>query len=284
MPNRILKDSICTSPNIDVLSREAEVFFYRLMVQCDDFGRMDARPAILRAKCYPLQVDAVSQDDIRRWFAELVRADLIIPYHADGGDYLQMRTWEKHQQVRAKRSKYPDMKSDDSKCDQMIAYVPVFENPIQSESESNVSPDGELPFTDPSPPAPKKAKAKSAPKESNPAHAEMFGAIRDTCELNGELHAGRIGKTARELLAVGYTPEQVRCFKDWWLSDSWRAEHTPVPTIAKLVEKLEQFKNAAGKPRASPTPSPNGRGQSKVERSLAAVDEVRQMLKQQGVH
>ena len=39
MPNRILKDSICTSPNIDTLSREAEVFFYRLLVQCDDHGR-----------------------------------------------------------------------------------------------------------------------------------------------------------------------------------------------------------------------------------------------------
>lgn len=140
MPNRILKDSICTSPNIDALSREAEVFFYRLMVQCDDFGRMDARPAILRAKCYPLQVDTVSQDDIRRWFAELVQAELIIPYHADGGDYLQMRTWERHQQVRAKRSKYPDMKSSDSNCDQVIAYVPVIQsNPIQSESESNAA-------------------------------------------------------------------------------------------------------------------------------------------------
>ena len=52
MPNRILKDSICTSPNIDALSLEAETFFYRLLVQCDDYGRMDARPAILRARCY----------------------------------------------------------------------------------------------------------------------------------------------------------------------------------------------------------------------------------------
>ena len=135
MPNRILKDSICTSPNIDTLSREAEVFFYRLLVQCDDFGRMDARPAILRAKCYPLQVDAVSQDDIRQWLSELARADLIVIYQASGGDYLQMRTWERHQQIRAKRSKYPDMKSSDINCNQVIANVPVIQsNPIQSES------------------------------------------------------------------------------------------------------------------------------------------------------
>ena len=37
-----------------------------------------------------------------------------------------------------------------------------------------------------------------------------------------------------------------------------------------------------GKPRASP--SPNGRGISKVERSLAAVETVRQMMKQQEAH
>jgi len=145
MPNRILKDSICTSPNIDVLSRDAEVFFYRLLVQCDDFGRMDARPAILRAKCYPLQIDTVTQESVKGWLAELVRAELVITYTVDGGDYLQFRTWERHQQIRAKRSKYPDMIADDSKrnhdvkssdinCNQVQANVPVIQsNPIQQE-------------------------------------------------------------------------------------------------------------------------------------------------------
>ena len=137
MPNRILKDSICTSPNIDTLSREAEVFFYRLLVQCDDFGRMDARPAILRAKCYPLQVDTVSKDSIKQWLGELVSAELVIVYTVDGGDYLQMRTWDKHQQIRAKRSKYPDMKSSDINCNQMQSDVPVIQsNPIQTRNEN----------------------------------------------------------------------------------------------------------------------------------------------------
>lgn len=141
MPNRILKDSICTSPNIDQLSRDAEVFFYRLLVQCDDYGRMDARAPILRAKCYPLQVDTVSQDDVRRWLADLVRAELVITYQVDGGDYLQMRTWERHQQIRAKRSKYPDMIADDINCNHPIADAPVIQsNPIQS--ETNNAPDG----------------------------------------------------------------------------------------------------------------------------------------------
>jgi hypothetical protein len=59
------------------------------------------------------------------------------------------------------------------------------------------------------------------------------------------------------LLAAGFTPEQVRGFKTWWLADEWRAEHTPVPTIAKLTTFLQQFKNAAEK--MSPATSTNGK-------------------------
>ena len=52
MPNRILKESICTSESIDRLSWLEEVTFYRLIVNCDDYGRMDARPPILRARLF----------------------------------------------------------------------------------------------------------------------------------------------------------------------------------------------------------------------------------------
>lgn len=107
MPNRILKDSVCTSPTIDALGREAELFFYRLIVQCDDFGRMDARPAMLRARCYPLRLDSVSDHAIAGWLKELVEVGLVWTYRADGGQYLQVTKWTKHQQIRAKRSKFP---------------------------------------------------------------------------------------------------------------------------------------------------------------------------------
>ena len=43
MPNRILKESICRSEEIDSLSWFEEVLFYRLIVICDDFGRYDGR-------------------------------------------------------------------------------------------------------------------------------------------------------------------------------------------------------------------------------------------------
>lgn len=148
MPNRILKESITTSDTINELTPEEEVFFYRLLVVCDDYGRMDARPSILRAKCYPLRLDSVSEDDIKSWLNKLVKVGLIKLYiGSDNKQYLQVVTWDKHQQVRAKRSKYPEpveyiegndrsnnaddsnMISSDIKCNQMNAYVPENPNP-----------------------------------------------------------------------------------------------------------------------------------------------------------
>ena len=169
------------------------------------------------------------------------------------------------------------MKSSDINCNQVIADAPVIQsNPIQSESESesSIAPD--------SAPTPK------SPKPPATLQADMFGAICETCELNPRVNPGRIGKVASTLLSAGYTPEQVREFKPWWLSDAWRAEHTPVPSITKLTEQLEQFKNAASKPRVVPASNGytngNGRGApvSKVDKTLANAAALREMLKEGG--
>ena len=107
MPNRILKESICTSPNLDLLSPAAEAFFYRLIVQCDDHGRLDARSSILRARCYPLRLDTMTNAVIEQLLAELLAADLVSTYVVAGLPYLAMTTWSKHQHIRAQQSKYP---------------------------------------------------------------------------------------------------------------------------------------------------------------------------------
>ena len=57
MPNRILKETICTSPSIEGLNWFEEVCFYRLLVQADDYGRLDARPMILLSRLFPLRDD-----------------------------------------------------------------------------------------------------------------------------------------------------------------------------------------------------------------------------------
>lgn len=131
MPNRILKETICTSETINHLSEAEEVFFYRLLVNCDDFGRMDARPQVLRARLYPLRTETIKEHEITARLLHLQEIGLIQLYEVEGHPYLQVITWEKHQQRRAKHSKYPSpdegtcnhvisddehMKSDDSVC------------------------------------------------------------------------------------------------------------------------------------------------------------------------
>lgn len=133
MPNRIIKESVCTSDNLDSLSWFEEVVFYRLIVHCDDYGRMDARPAILRSRLFPLKT--VTDKQITNAIQSLRSADIIDLYEVDGRSYLQMRKWDKHQQVRAKKSKYP---SPDEGCYQMISNdIKCPRNPIQSNPNTN---------------------------------------------------------------------------------------------------------------------------------------------------
>jgi hypothetical protein len=150
MPNRLLKESICTSENIDQLSAFNENFFYRLIVNCDDYGRIDARPKILASKLYPLK--DIRSGQIEGALRALTSAELVTLYVVGGKPFLQMNTWDRHQTVRAKKSKYPgpeeadsviadvcNLQASASKCKQMNANAPVIQsnpNPIQSESES----------------------------------------------------------------------------------------------------------------------------------------------------
>lgn len=149
MPNRILKESICTSREIDQLSPDQEVFFYRLLVNCDDYGRLEATPPLLWAKCYPLRLVKYSEKRVGVLLFALAEANLIHLYAIDSKRYLMISTWGKHQQIRAKRSKYPDpsngnqwksneitMQSSDSNGNQLKSNVTVIQsNPIQSKSK-----------------------------------------------------------------------------------------------------------------------------------------------------
>lgn len=140
MPNRILKESICTSDNIDKLTPDQERFFYRLLVNCDDFGYMDARPKILKAKCFPLKDFTESQ--LEEFVMALESNKLITLYTVGTRPYLKMNKWDKHQQIRAKRSKYPTIEqATDIICNQVMSNVPVIQsNPIQSNPNPNPNP------------------------------------------------------------------------------------------------------------------------------------------------
>lgn len=107
MPNRLLKEGIVDSPLIDHLTSEEEVFFYRLLVVADDFGLMDARPAILRARCFPLK-ETLSISKVDAWLNKLVSVGLLARYEANGQPYVLIGKWEQRQRSRAKYPMPPD--------------------------------------------------------------------------------------------------------------------------------------------------------------------------------
>lgn len=108
MPNRLLREGICTSELINMLSPEEEVMFYRLLVVCDDYGYADARPAILKAQCFPLK-ESVTPPVIERWLQALSGRGLIARYSKDSKPYLSVNRWE--QRVRS-RQRFPGPSDD----------------------------------------------------------------------------------------------------------------------------------------------------------------------------
>lgn len=106
MPNRVLRDGILTSERVASLGWEEEVFYRRIMSVVDDFGRFHANSKLLRAACYPLQLEKVSDADIGKWLRATEKAGLVSVYPApDGKRYLELSDFR--QQVRAKESRYP---------------------------------------------------------------------------------------------------------------------------------------------------------------------------------
>ena len=139
MPNRILKESICRSDEIDSLSWFEECLFYRLIVNCDDFGRFDGREKIINNILFPLK--DLRDSDLKKALDKLSAAGLVQRYVVQGRPVLQLVTWERHQQIRAKKSKYPgpeEMTEHDIACNQLISNeIKCPRNPIQSNPNPN---------------------------------------------------------------------------------------------------------------------------------------------------
>jgi len=132
MPNRIIKESICTSDQIDGLTASAECLFYRLMVNADDFGLFDGRLKVIASKCYPLK--SIDINSVQADLALLLAAKLIFLYEVDDKPFLKLSGWDKHQQIRAKRAKYPLPEQGSAiNCNQLISSASNCpRNPIQS--------------------------------------------------------------------------------------------------------------------------------------------------------
>ncbi len=111
MPNRILREGILTSSRVDALASWAEECFYRRLISVvDDYGRYFAQPMLLRAACFPLKLNRVSDLDIETWLASLQSNSLLLVYEQAGARFLELADFR--QQRRATKSKFPDPPAD----------------------------------------------------------------------------------------------------------------------------------------------------------------------------
>lgn len=172
MPDRMLRERICTSYEVEALSWAEEVLFTRLITKLDDYGRFHGDPAIVRAAVFPLRLDRVSEKDVAAMLESLHRVRLIRVYRAEGKQYLQSPTWGKHQRIRAQKSKFPappddgwPLSADDGGGGQATPDAPVFE--LESDSHRQ-SPDSDAPLT------------AARQRQRDP----LFDALCEVCEMN----------------------------------------------------------------------------------------------------
>lgn len=66
MPNRIIKEGICANEQIDRLTAFEETFFYRLIVNVDDYGLMDGRVSVLKAKLFTLRCGTMKDSEVEK--------------------------------------------------------------------------------------------------------------------------------------------------------------------------------------------------------------------------
>lgn len=159
MGNRILKESICMSSDINELSWFEEVLFYRLIVTVDDYGVHPANPLIVAHMLFPLR--EISKKDVEKALQHLAELKMIRLYSEGGkGPFLQLTSWGRHQRLRNSRPKYPGPGSpEETECD-------FFAGSEEADPEENA----EMPENPDNPEIPEKAeKAEKTEKAAEAA-------------------------------------------------------------------------------------------------------------------
>jgi len=146
MPDRIIKESLCASPNLSKCSLLAQGHFLRLLTQPDDFGCFESDADIIQGKCWPRNKDEATIEKIEAWHDELVSNNLIARWYVDGHEYSVFIKWSKHQRIRSlhKRKTPPPPSSIVVNCQQLTSIDVLNPNP-----NPNPNPNHETPYSPP---------------------------------------------------------------------------------------------------------------------------------------
>lgn len=139
MPNRVIREGFLDSDKINRLSESEQNFFIRLMLIVDDYGRFDARPELLKSKCYPVSDKRLAI--VSNMLTKLNNKGLVKLYSVNGKDYLEIV--EYNQRLRQKREKYPSPESEgvsNVQADDSKLSVETKPKELESESEIETNP------------------------------------------------------------------------------------------------------------------------------------------------
>lgn len=233
MPNRIIKESIHTSEDVNRMTDFQFRLWISLITYVDDYGRGDARPAIIKGACFPLR-DRITNKDIDAALRDLAGIGCVGLYEVDGKPYLYFPTWESHQRIQTKKSRFP---------------APPHGEPPSLTVNCGESPPESNPNPNPNP--------NTNPKESAPprhAHGQ-YGWVKLTDDEYARLLAD-LGE-AELARCIAYVDESAQStgnknkWKDWNLTvrkchrDGWGlnrkyTQPAPVATADRLAEMIRR--------------------------------------------
>lgn len=95
MPNRIIRESIWSSPNLNELSHDAEMHFYRTLLASDDWGCFECTPLVLKGKCYPRR-EHITEKLVETWTNELISKNILRIWKDGDRLYAQFYNFDKH--------------------------------------------------------------------------------------------------------------------------------------------------------------------------------------------
>lgn len=106
MPNRIIKETIRTSKNVNALTDfQFRVWLY-LITYADDFGRGSADAELLKGFVFPRR-KGITEGQIQKALDDLANIGMISLYEVDGESYFCFPNWGKHQRIQARKEKFP---------------------------------------------------------------------------------------------------------------------------------------------------------------------------------
>ena len=106
---RILKTQISISEQVNELSIKATLLFTWMIPHADDFGRLIGNPKRLKALIFPMREDFTFHE-VETCLFEIQEKNLITLYFFENEKYIQINSFERHQNGLHKRTKsrFPD--------------------------------------------------------------------------------------------------------------------------------------------------------------------------------